>query len=119
MPRELTEAPAAEAKPAEPAKPAETAAPTESAKPAEPAKPAETAAPAETSKPAEAAKPAEPPSRPRPRSPPPTQGCDAGPPEEVRSGMEGAEGGTPQERQEADLAKFWSSCNKRLKDAGE
>ncbi|WP_363346117.1 hypothetical protein [Methylocystis echinoides] len=116
----LTEAPAAEAKPAEPAKPAETAAPTESAKPAEPAKPAETAAPAETSKPAEAAKPAEP-AKPAEAAKP---AADTKAATQARQKKCAAEW----KAQKAELLKsdkkltwpkFWSSCNKRLKDAGE
>jgi hypothetical protein len=96
----LTEAPAAEAKPAE-------SAPAEVAKPAEPAKPAETAAPAETAKPAEAAKPA-----------------DARAATQARQKKCAAEW----KAQKAELLKndkkltwpkYWSACNKRLKEAGE
>ncbi len=98
-------APEAE-KPADAAKPAETAKPAEPA--AEPAKPAETAKPAEPAKPAEAAKPA----------------ADTKAAIQARQKKCAAEW----KAQKAELVKadkkltwpkFWTACNKRLKEAGE
>ncbi|WP_457795717.1 hypothetical protein [Methylocystis sp. S23] len=103
-PAEAAPAPAETAKPAEPAesaKPAETAAP-------EPAKPAETAKPAEPAKPAEAAKPA----------------ADSKALTQARQKKCAAEW----KEKKAELLKadkkltwpkYWSACNKRLKEAGE
>ena len=111
-------APAAETKPAE-AKPAET-------KPAE-AKPAEK--PVET-KPAEAAPPPPAAEAPKPLTPPAAETAPAAKPKSAQVAL--------RERQKACAAewkakkkelmaadkkitwpKFWSACNKRLKDAGE
>lgn len=108
----LTEAPAAEAKPAE-------STPAETAKPAEPAKPAETAAPAEPAKPAEAAKPAE-----------PAKPAEAAKPADARAATQARQKKCAAEwkAQKAELLKsdkkltwpkYWSACNKRLKEAGE
>jgi hypothetical protein len=98
-------APAAEAaKPAEPVKPAETAAPAPAAEPAKPA-----AAPtAEAAKPVEAAKPA----------------ADTKAATQARQKKCAAEW----KEKKAELVKadkkltwpkYWSACNKRLKEAGE
>ncbi len=103
--------PAAEAKP--------EAAPAETAKPAEPAKPAETAAPAEPAKPAEAAKPAE-----------PAKPAEAAKPVDAKAATQARQKKCAAEwkAQKAELLKndkkltwpkYWSACNKRLKEAGE
>lgn len=103
-------APAAETKPAEPAKPAETAAPAaEPAKPAEAAKPAETAAPAaEPAKPAEAAKPV-------------SDSKAATQSRQKKCAAEWKEKKVELLKADKKLTwpKYWSACNKRLKEAGQ
>jgi hypothetical protein len=102
--------------PAEAAKPSE-AAPAEAAKPAETAKPAAAAEPA---KPAEAAKPAEPAKAPEAAKP----AADTKAATQSRQKKCAAEWKTNKaELVKADKKltwpKFWSACNKRLKEAGE
>jgi hypothetical protein len=106
----LAEAP----KPAEEAKPAEAAAPADAAKPAEPTKPVEAAKPAEPAKPVEAAKPAEP-------AKPAVDSKAATKARQTKCAAEWKEKKAELVKEDKKLTwpKFWSACNKRLKDAGE
>jgi hypothetical protein len=106
--------PAAEAKPAEAAKPAETA------KPAEPAPAAETAKPAEPAKPVEAAKPAEP-AKPVEAAKPAADTKAAVQSRQKKCAAEWKEKKAELVKADKKLTwpKFWSACNKRLKEAGE
>jgi len=101
-------APAAEApKPAEPAKPAETAAPAP-APAAEPAKPAEAAKPAEPAKPAEAAKPAA-----------DTKAATQSRQKKCAAEWKEKKAELVKADKKLTWPKYWSACNKRLKEAGE
>lgn len=100
-------APTEAAKPAEPAKPAETAAPAEPAKPAEAAKPAETAKPAEPAKPAEAAKPAD------------SKAATQARQKKCAAEWKAQKAELLKNDKKLTWPKYWSACNKRLKEAGE
>ncbi|QGM96342.1 hypothetical protein [Methylocystis parvus] len=104
-------APAAEAKPAEAAKPAETAAPApapEPAKPAETAKPVESAKPAEVAKPAEAEKPAA-----------DTKAATQSRQKKCAAEWKEKKAELLKADKKLTWPKYWSACNKRLKEAGE